>query len=120
MSASGRRGAPRIAKRLPLRLTHERGELTTKTENLSASGAYCTVTEFIPLMTRLRIRLELIDRAAPTPVTCEGVVVRVEPATQTPARSTYKIAVFFSDLSKPKRSVLAQYVQRHGRDAIPQ
>ena len=113
MSLSERRSAPRIAKRLPLRLTHDAGDLTTKTENVSSSGAYCTIRRFVPLMTKLRIRLELLDHAKPTPVICEGVVVRIEPPAPAPKRASYKIAIFFSDLSEHSRSLLAHYVQRH-------
>lgn len=119
MSTSERRSAPRIAKQLPLRLTHDEGDLMTKTENISASGAYCTVRKFIPLMTKLRIRLELLDDAKPTSVICEGVVVRIEPPAPTPKPSAYKTAIFFSDLSEHSRSLLAQYVQRHHQGTSP-
>ena len=117
MSQSERRGAPRIAKRLPLRLTHDEGDLTTKTENISASGAYCTIRRFVPLMTKLRIRLELLDQSKPASVICEGIVVRVEPPAPAPKRASYKVAIFFSELSDHSRSLLAQYVQRHRQSA---
>ena len=113
MSLSERRSAPRIAKRLPLRLTHDAGDLTTKTENVSSSGAYCTIRRFVPLMTKLRIRLELLDHAKPTPVICEGVVVRIEPPAPAPTkRASYKIAIFFSDLTEADRSAISRFVQQ--------
>lgn len=110
-----RRRAPRISKQLPLVLRHARNEFVTKTENVSASGAYCTVTRYVAPMTKLKVRLELPDASSRSPrlISGEGVVVRVEPPYPTPRRRVYHIAIFFNELSERSRGLLAAYVEQH-------
>ena len=112
---SERRRASRISKSLPLVLRHARDEFVTKTENVSASGAYCTVTRYVAPMTKLKVRLELpgASNRAPRLISGEGIVVRVEPSHPTPSRRFYHIAIFFNDLSERSRGLLAAYVERH-------
>lgn len=109
---SERRRATRVIRQLPLTIADRAGVFTTRTENLSASGACCTVKRFLPLLTKLQIRLELLD-TKPMSITCVGIVVRVEPPQPGPKRSGYKVAIFFNDLSAPSRTALARYVQQH-------
>ncbi len=106
-----RRRAPRLNTRLPLSLGDRAGELLTTTHNLSASGAYCTVRKFLAPMTKLQVRLELPGDHRPVPIECQGVVVRVEPPEPVSRRSTYRVAIFFNDLSERNRDGLAQFVQ---------
>ena len=111
-----RRTEPRLRHRLPLRLKHALEEATTYSENISASGVYCTVKHFIPLMTKVQVQLQIpgkTKKAKPTPLTCQGVVVRVEPPLARPGRSTYNIAIFFNELQERDRDRLAAYVQQH-------
>ena len=116
MTTTNRRRAPRIPHQLPLHLTHDEQDLITKTENVSASGAYCTVTRFLPLMTKLQIRLQI--PGGPT-IVCEAAVVRIEPPKPAANRAAYQVAVFFTDLSAHDRSVLAHYVQQHLQPVTP-
>ena len=111
-----RRTEPRLKHRLPLRLKHALEEATTYSENISASGVYCTVKHFIPLMTKVQVQLQIpgkTKKAKPTPLACQGVVVRVEPPLARPGRSTYNIAIFFNELQERDRDRLAAYVQQH-------
>ena len=106
-----RRAAPRVDTHLPLSLGDEAAELLTTTHNLSASGAYCTVRRFLPPMTKLQVRLELPSTPHPLPIECQGIVVRVEPPEPAPRRTSYRVAIFFNDLSQRDRASLAQFVQ---------
>ena len=112
MSQPERRAAARIASRLPVAIGDGHGELLTQTENVSTLGAYCTVKRFLAPMTKLQIRLEVPGHPQPTPVTCEGVVVRVDPVLTNPTEARYQVAILFRDLSDRSRSVLAHYVQQ--------
>ena len=114
-NASERRRAPRIPKHLPLRLGQARDRFVTKTENISASGAYCRVTRYVEPMTKLKVRLELpgAGRGTSQVISGEGVVVRIEPPHRSPSRRSYNIAVFFNDLSDRHRGLLAAYVEQH-------
>lgn len=112
MSTSNRRKDPRIAHRLQLHLTRDVEVTKTESENLSASGVYCTVKHYIPLMTKLIIRLEL-PKAHGSHIDCRGVVVRIEPPIETPRHTKYNVAIFFNELSEQDRKRLAGYVQTH-------
>ncbi len=112
--SSERRRAPRIAKQLPLTLGHEAGDLVTKTENLSASGAYCTVKRYVAPMTKFKVQLQLPDFTGKAHVVSgEGVVVRVEPPAPSPTCRSYNIAIFFTWLSGRNQAQLTAYVNQH-------
>ena len=113
MSRLDRRGAPRVARRVPVTIGHEHGALLARTKDLSASGAYCTLRRFLPPMTKLEIQLNIADGARPARITCHGIVVRVKPGKASPRISRYHTAIFFSDLTDTNRLTLARYVQRH-------
>ena len=110
---SERRGTPRVSKRVTVSLTDASAELVTETNNLSASGAYCTVNRFIAPMTKLTMRFELADGAHPVTIHCAGVVVRTEPSVPTPHQARYSIAVFFSDLAERDRATITRFVRQH-------
>ena len=119
MKRSERRGAPRVSCRLPITLTEQSEDLVTQTKNISASGAYCTLRRFVVPMTKLQIRLKVPSRPQPTWVTCEGVVVRVEPPRQIPRRRSYHVAIFFTELAESDRAIVARYVQQRLRTGSP-
>ena len=106
-----RRRAPRVDTRLPLSLGERTAELLTTTHNISASGAYCTVRKFLAPMTKLQVRMELPNDGHLVSIECRGVVVRVEPPEPAPRRATYRVAIFFSDLSERNRALISQFVQ---------
>jgi len=110
MSDDERRRGPRISQQIPVTLGNGFEGGTCYTKNLSASGAYCTVRRFIPLMTKLHINLEL---SASSHVRCGGVVVRVDPSSPDPHRTQYEVAIFFNELTEHDRVVLARYVDHH-------
>ena len=108
-----RRREPRALSRLAIVLTDDRQEVTATTENISASGAYCRVSHYLPVMTKVRIRLELPGTHKPRMLKCQGVVVRIDPPLADPSHDHYDVAIFFNDLDDRDRIVLAEYVQQH-------
>ena len=115
MSSSERRGTPRAASRLSMVLTDQAREMAAHTENISASGVYCTLPHFVPPMTKLEVRLELPGAPKPKPIRCQGVVVRINPPAPAPHHTSYEVAIFFNDLAERDRAVIAGYVQQHNR-----
>lgn len=113
MTTSERRSSPRAQSRVPMVVKDRTREVKVETLNISKSGAQCRLSYFIPLMTKLEIRLELPGHATPQPtIHCRGVIVRVEPASEQPHRASYDTAIFFHDLSEPDRAILAEYVSQ--------
>lgn len=119
MTRPERRGAPRIPSALPLALCDATAEIEAHTKNISASGAYCTLPRFIAPMTRVSIRLEFPGQPKPTRITCQGVVVRVDPPNTNSQQSGYNTAIFFSQLADQERSIIAQYVSQRLQPASP-
>jgi len=110
MTSSERRKAPRAVSQLEIVVGHDAQELAASTENISESGAYCTVSRFLPMMTKLQLRLEIPDGQSSKTLICQGVVVRIEPPQASPEQQRYRVAIFFNDLTARDRSVLAHYV----------
>ncbi len=90
------------------------GRARTESLNVSANGVYFASATFIPVLTKLRITLELPeDGADPSQVTCDGVVVRTEPEEETVGTDDYQVACYFTDISETDRVRLESYILRH-------
>lgn len=105
-----RRASSRASERLSLALAGDDREWTAQTKNISASGVYCALAQFIPPMTKLALRFALPQNGRDVPVRCTGVVVRVEPVIAGPQQGAYHIAIFFTDISERDRSVIGRFV----------
>jgi hypothetical protein len=113
---SERRRDPRVSNNVPLKLCHEDGDMVTETCNISRSGAYCRVNKYIEPMTKLQVHLLLPikkgDRNVTKKVSCEGVVVRVEPLDA----GLYNIAIFFNEIKQRDADQIASYVGTYLKD----
>jgi len=80
MTRVERRSAARLPARLAMEITLGADRARAESLNVSANGVYFSSKAYIPLLTRLRITLELPDEPGSTArVACDGVVVRTEP-----------------------------------------
>jgi hypothetical protein len=87
---------------------------TAESLNVSANGVYFASRTFIPLLTRLRVTLELPgDGGATSRVACDGVVVRTEPEKETASAREYQVACYFTEISDADRSRLESYILGH-------
>ena len=108
--AGERRCAPRAAERIPLALTESGTALQTDTKNISASGAYCTLSHFVAPMSKLQVAFEIPDGARPKKIRCTGVVVRIEPIVNHAMNALYHAAIFFTELAERDRAIIARFV----------
>lgn len=110
-SGPDRRRHPRAIAYVPLKISQETGDIVTETVNISRSGAYCRVNQHVHLMTKLRIQILLPaskdDKSNTRTIQCQGVVVRVEPSTES---GHFNIAIFFSEISKRDAEAISDYV----------
>ncbi len=106
-----RRGDPRFFGSIPLKISGDNFDLVTETTNLSKSGAYCTVNQYIEPMTKLRVQFLLPfkrkDRTVNKKVSCGAVIVRTE---SQPSRGVYNVAIFFNDIQARDAEILTDYV----------
>ena len=109
-SMAERRKDQRVKNNIPVKICREGGDIVTETMNVSRSGAYCCVNQSISPMTRLKVHLLLSGnggKARARKISCEGVVVRCEPAAED---KRYNIAIFFSDITSRDVNSLTDYV----------
>jgi len=114
MTQVERRTATRVNARLAMEITLGADRTRAESLNVSASGVYFSSPTFIPLLTRLRIMLELPDDAGGRgEVAVDGVVVRTEPEAEEPGEAAYQVACYFTDISERDKARLEAYILRH-------
>ncbi len=110
-SVKERRRDPRFFGSIPLKISGEDFDLVTETKNLSKSGAYCRVNQYIEPMTKLKVQFLLPfkrkDRTVNKKISCGAVIVRTE---SEPANGAYNVAIFFNDIQARDAATLTDYV----------
>lgn len=110
-SSVERRKDPRFFGSIPVKISGDDFDLVTETKNLSRSGAYCRVNQYIEPMTKLRVQFLLpfkhADRTVTKKISCGAVIVRTE---SDPANGSYNVAVFFNDIQARDVAALTEYV----------
>ena len=93
----------------------EGGVLRTQSLNLSAEGVYCTVSRFIPPLTRVRLALILpadsaLGGSEERTVHCDAVVVRSYPEREARGCSSYEVACYFTAMDEEDRQLLTDHL----------
>ena len=112
-----RRRSSRADARISMRVESapsdgERTQIVTETQNISASGVYCTSLHYLAPASKVELTLVLPrlpgSTGAKELIKCEGIVVRCEP----PARGErgYELACMFTGLDERRRAMLEEYV----------
>jgi len=120
-----RRNRPRADARLSMRVekSHEgeTGHFVTESQNISASGVYCTSTHYLPPLSKVALTIVLPKlpggRAAKDLVKCEGIVVRCEPVARK-GEKRYELACMFSGLAEKRGAMLDDYVAWRNLQAL--
>ena len=112
MMTRERRRAPRVTERIAVSIADAGAELTTHTNNLSASGTYCTLDRVIAPMSKLQLRFDLPQGGRRVMVRCAGVVVRVDPVIASADRGRFNVAIFFTELSARNRAAIERFVRQ--------
>ena len=110
MSETGieRRRAPRAEVDIPIRLTPRDTAQPAQLVNISTSGICCTFGEAVNEMTLVGLSLELPSQD--TAVQVKGAVVRCEKLRDRNP-PTYKIGVFFTEMSPETRRAIEAFVE---------
>lgn len=111
-----RRKYPRIEEHLPLKVSVSDFDLVTKTINVSASGAYCSVDRPIEPMTKLNmvvlVPVKKSNKRVVKKINCGGIVVRREHIDDN-GRHAWRVGIFFNDINEKDRKILTSYVNAH-------
>ena len=110
-SPKERRRSPRVENNVPLKISGEDFDIVTESKNLSVSGAYCTVDQYLEPMTKLKIQLLLPFRKknalTTRKISCQGVVVRTQAHAQD---KNFSIAIYFNEVEAKAHKLIAEYV----------
>lgn len=114
-----RRNHPRLAKTLPLKVKTEAKDLRATSINISPSGIYCQIDNYIAPMTKVKIDILLPKKLknaklSTKRICCKGVVVRIEESKQ--KNNRFNIAVFFNELQEKDYEYISSYVNSHMRE----
>lgn len=108
---SERRRDPRFQGSVPLKISGVDFDLVTETKNLSKSGAFCRVNQYIEPMTKLKVQFLLPfkrdDKVVTKKISCGAVIVRTE---SEPVNGTYNVAIFFNDIQTRDMATLSDYI----------
>ena len=115
MTFKERRRAKRVDANLAVTISGAPEGAEGRTLNISTNGVYFESPKFIDVLTKVQLEL-VIPTGEPGSgkeqrVTCDGVVVRVEPEHEEPDVSRYNIAVFFAFVPKASQAVLSRYIK---------
>ncbi|MBI1798106.1 MAG: PilZ domain-containing protein [Candidatus Eisenbacteria bacterium] len=89
-------------------------QVITESQNISASGVYCTSTHYLAPLSRVALTIVLPRLPGSTSskelIKCDGIVVRCEPARARRSEKNYELACMFSDLDDQRRMLLDEFV----------
>ncbi len=110
-----RRVEKRFNANLPLKIGGVDFKITTDTKNISSSGIYCQVDRFVPVMTKLGLKMSITlienDQKVKRDVDCQAVVVRVNPESESGDTEFYQLGLFFTDIAEQDRQLINLYLQ---------
>ena len=104
-----RRRHPRVKADLGLRVGTPGREAAARVHDVSPSGIRCLTDEGLPVMTQVRVHLEIPTRNGARTIACTGVVVRSERQSRDTGHET---AIFFTEVAEADRSELEAFVLR--------
>src|SRR5689334_9118411 len=116
---SERRRSLRADARLSMRVEGRHGEgdstqVITESQNISASGVYCTSTHFLAPLSKVLLTIVLPRLPGSSSnkelIKCDGIVVRCEPATARRSEKHFELACMFSELDERRRILLEEFV----------
>ncbi len=98
-----RRQSARLVDTVTFKIAYKDYDIICDTLNLSSNGLLCRVNHDIPAMTKIGLILLL-----PEKIQAKGVVVRCE---KEPRGDLFRLAVFFTDMTKAHRDRLQGYIR---------
>ncbi len=108
MDGQDRRRYPRSRRGLPLVVDESGPGVLNHVDNISANGVLCHTVKPLPLMTKMRIHLEL-PKPAKYRIDAEGIVVRCDPDDK--GDDHFKVAILFTRVSDEDHEAIHKFVE---------
>jgi hypothetical protein len=120
-----RRRKPRADARLSMRVEGvqdgQSAQIVTESQNISASGVYCTSSHYLAPLSKVALTIVLPKlpgtRGAQDLVKCDGIVVRCEPTARRADRK-FELACMFSGLDERRRALIDDFVTWRNLQAL--
>lgn len=106
---SERRRYPRSRRGLPLVVDESGPGVLNHVDNISANGVLCHTVKPVPLMTRMRISLDL-PKPSERRIDAEGVVVRCIPHER--GDDHFRVAILFTKIDDEDHEAIRQFVEQ--------
>ncbi|MCG2711337.1 MAG: PilZ domain-containing protein [Candidatus Omnitrophica bacterium] len=111
-----RRVNRRFDVQLPLKLSSDGIKLETTTKNISCAGVYCRVNCFLPVMTKLELKMSIPiiedNKKIEKKITTNAVIVRIDPEQELPGCDSYDIGLFFMNIKEEHCNLISRYIQQ--------
>jgi c-di-GMP-binding flagellar brake protein YcgR len=119
-----RRKRPRADANLSMRVegSHEGevAQIVTESQNISASGVYCTSSHYLAPASKVALTIVLPKlpggRGAKELIKCEGMVVRCDPLPR--KLDGFELACMFSSLDEKRRGLIEEFVTWRNLQAL--
>jgi hypothetical protein len=96
-------------------------QIVTESQNISASGVYCTSSHYLAPLSKVALTIVLPrlpgGRAAKELIKCEGIVVRCD-ATARKSDRQFELACMFSGLDDRRRVLIDEFVSWRNLQAL--
>jgi hypothetical protein len=96
-------------------------QIVTESQNISASGVYCTCSHFLSPLSKVALTIVLPrvpgHNGRQDLIKCEGIVVRCQPVARRGDRK-FELACMFSDLDTRRRELITQFVTWRNLQAL--
>jgi len=101
-------------------------KLVTESQNISASGVYCTSPHYLAPLSKVALTI-ILPHHNPRPAApagaqrllkCDGIVVRCLPAENGPRRQSYELACSFVALDPRHRDMIEEFVTWRNLESV--
>lgn len=121
-----RRRSTRVDAKLSMRVegAHEGGpaQIVTESQNISASGIYCTSSHFLPPLSKVMLTIVLPkmpgQKRGQELIKTEGIVVRCDATPGRKPEARYQLACMFADIDPERRERIEEFVAWRNLQAL--
>lgn len=121
-----RRRSTRVDAKLSMRVegAHEGGpaQIVTESQNISASGIYCTSSHFLPPLSKVMLTIVLPkmpgQKRGQELIKTEGIVVRCDATPGRKPEARYQLACMFADIDPERRERIEEFVTWRNLQAL--
>jgi hypothetical protein len=114
-SGSEKRFYPRFKLEYPFEISGSDFKIISQIKDISCGGMFCQTNKFIPLHTRVNIRMHLPlvinKKRVEKKLSCQAEISRIDPPVQE-AEKKYNLGIRFSDVSEADKALILKFLKQ--------